>query len=352
MVPGYFNKIDVVSFLDLALTIPVVDVRSPSEYRAGHIPGSVNIPLFDDDERREVGTTYNKQGRTAAIIAGFKLTGPGMHSRLEEGLKVASGGKLLVHCWRGGMRSEAMAWLFSQGGIDCDVLTGGYKAYRHHLLSELSVNRKMIILGGLTGTGKTSILKILEKHGCQVIDLENLANHKGSAFGSLGQLSQPSSEHFANLLYEKWRRLDPLLPVWLEDESFNIGSVFMPEEFFGNMKKSPAIILLMDINTRIGRLVKEYSHFPPEELEASVMKIKRRLGGDRAKDATKAIVRGDIAKAVEIVLNYYDKTYLFGVNQRKGNYLLQITTHSDDPEINAMKLLEASKSVNWQDRTL
>jgi tRNA 2-selenouridine synthase len=127
------------------------------------------------------------------------------------------------------MRSEAMAWLFSLGGIDCEILDGGYKSYRHHVLESLAVNRKMFVLGGLTGSGKTGLLDYLKKSGEQVVDLEGLANHKGSAFGALGQLTQPSSEHFANLLFKELEKTDPSRPVWVEDESRNIGTVFIPD---------------------------------------------------------------------------------------------------------------------------
>ena len=340
-------KIDIETFLKLAAATPVVDVRSPSEYLEGHIPGALNIPLFDDKERESVGIAYNKEGRSSAILKGLELTGPSMHSRLESALKLSKDGRLLIHCWRGGMRSEAMAWLFSQAGIECKVLQGGYKAYRHHVLSALSAKRKMITLGGLTGTGKTRILRILAGKRCRVIDLEGLANHKGSAFGSLGQLPQPSSEHFANLLHNEWNTIDNSSPIWLEDESMNIGSIFMPEEFYRNMQKSPAIILLMDVNTRLVRLVEEYSQYPRTELEAAVMKISRRMGGDKAKEAVQAIASGDIAQAVEIVLNYYDKAYMYGLKNRRSLKTIIIRTETEDPEKNAERVLEASVSLNW-----
>jgi tRNA 2-selenouridine synthase len=193
----------IVTFLKLAETLPVTDVRSPFPFSHGHIPGAINIPLFNDAERAEVGTRYKLKGRIDAIIKGLELTGPSMHSKLEQALQIAAGGRLLVHCWRGGMRSEAMAWLFYLGGIETVLLEGGYKSYRHLVLENLSENRKMFVLGGLTGSGKTQILKYLREEGRQVIDLEGMANHKGSAFGSLGQKPQPSSEHFANILYSR-----------------------------------------------------------------------------------------------------------------------------------------------------
>jgi tRNA 2-selenouridine synthase len=338
-------KADITTFLELAGKTPIIDVRSPSEFSTGHIPGAYNIPLFDDREREAVGIRYKKEGRIQAILEGLKLSGPSMHLKLGQALKISKEGRLLVHCWRGGMRSEAMAWLLSLGGIETDVLEGGYKSYRHFILEKLSVNRKMIILGGLTGSGKTHILGYLNEKGHQVIDLEGLANHKGSAFGSLGQLRQPSSEHFANLLFDEWKRVDPDQLVWLEDESRNIGTVFMPEELYLNMQKNPAIILLMDIKTRLPRLIEEYSCYSSDELISTVMKITKRLGGDRTKEATEAIQRGDFPKAIEITLNYYDKAYLFGLGRKLEKDIYYVNTDTDDIETNVQKILEAAGRI-------
>ncbi len=339
-------KTDIINFLKLADTIPVIDVRSPSEFTTGHIPGAFNIPLFDDAERAVVGTKYKKEGRIEAILEGVRLSGSSMHSKLDQGIKLSKEGKLLVHCWRGGMRSEAMAWLFSLADIETEILEGGYKSYRRFILDNLSENKKMIILGGLTGSGKTRILKYLKETGHQVIDLEGLANHKGSAFGSLGQLPQPSSEHFANLLYGKWRETDQSLPVWFEDESRSIGTVFMPEEFYLNMQLNPAIILLMDVKSRLPRLIEEYSGYSAEELAASVMKISKRLGGDRTSEAVEAIQGGDFERAIAITLQYYDKAYLYGLKRKPQKNIYYVNTDTDDIETNARKILEAVKKVN------
>lgn len=339
------TKTDIAAFLELADKIPVVDVRSPSEFNTGHIPGAFNIPLFDDAEREAVGIKYKKEGRTKAIITGLQLAGNSMHLKLEQALKVSKDGRLLVHCWRGGMRSEAMAWLFSLGDIESDILEGGYKSYRHFVLENLSANKNMIIMGGLTGSGKTHILKYLQGTGRQVIDLEGIANHKGSAFGSLGQLPQPSSEHFANLLFDQWKNTDQNQPVWLEDESRNIGTVFMPEEFYLNMQKNPAIVLLMDFKTRLPRLIEEYSCYSTDEIVASLMRINKRLGGDKTKEAVDAVINSDFAKAIEITLYYYDKAYLFGLKRKEGKDIFFINTDTDDIETNARKVLDMAEKI-------
>lgn len=341
------RKIPAEIFLQLSAELPVADVRAPSEYLSGHIPGSVNIPLFSDSERELVGTKYKKEGRTAAILAGLSASGPAMASKLGAALKLAAGGKLLVHCWRGGMRSEAMAWLFSLGDIETLILDGGYKAYRSYILERLAGKHMMIVLGGLTGSSKTHIIHHLGTTGQQVLDLEGLANHKGSAFGALGEKPQPSTEHFSNLLFRDWNRLDHNLPFWVEDESRNIGTVFMPDPFYSNMQSAPTVVLMMRPELRLPRLIREYSSFPPEELAASIMKISKRLGGDSTHEAVKAVEKGDFGKAIEIVLVYYDKTYLHSIKRKGNSNMIFVETDTDDVETNAGKILEASGSFSF-----
>ena len=341
------SKTDIKHFLELAETIPVVDVRSPAEFSAGHIPGAYNIPLFDDKEREIVGISYKKEGREKAILEGLQLVGPSLHLKLGQALKISHGGKLLVHCWRGGMRSEAIAWLFSLGGIETEILEGGYKSYRRYILESLSEKRKMIVLGGLTGSGKTRILNYLKSTGHQVIDLEGLANHKGSAFGALGQASQPSTEQFANLLYNELKKTDPERPVWIEDESRNIGLIFMPDDFYLNIQQNPIIVILMSPGVRLPGLISEYSEYSPGELEDSVRRITRRLGGDNTREAIEAIRSGDLAKAIGITLAYYDKAYLYGLKIKQGNNIVYIKTDTDDIRTNAELVLEASTGITW-----
>jgi len=343
------NKIEVERFLDLAESFSIADVRSPSEYNKGHIPAAINIPLFNDKQREAVGIKYKKAGRIPAIIFGLKHSGPEMSAKLEHALKIARKGKLLVHCWRGGMRSEAMAWLFSLGDIETEILEGGYKSYRNYILESLSERRRMIVLGGMTGCSKTHILRYLKQKGQQVIDLEGLANHKGSAFGSLGQPTQPTSEHFANMLFDEWKKLDKNLPLWVEDESKNIGSVFIPDQFYLNMQETPAIIIRMDIKTRLPRLIEEYSTYPAEALKASILKINKRLGGDNTRDAINAVEAGDFAKAIEITLYYYDKAYMFGLKKKDSNNIIYVDGITDDVEINALKILDASCKITWEE---
>jgi len=336
-------RVDAAAFLQLKGEMPVVDVRTPSEYSRGHIPGAVNIPIFSDDERAVVGTIYKKEGRRKAISTGLDFVGPRMSKLLDEALELVKGkARMAIYCWRGGMRSDSMAWLFRQGGIVTYLLDGGYKEYRNYLLSEIGKIKNVIVLGGLTGSGKTRILGEMRKQGEQVIDLEGLANHRGSAFGSLGMPPQPTSEHFANLLFEEFRTIDRSGRLFLEDESRNIGTVFMPDEIYDTIRNSHVIAVMSGAAVRMPRLMEEYGEFDPILLIGALQKISKRLGGDNTREAVEAVGRGDIGSAVEIVLRYYDKSYRYGLSRRDPSMVTIIETDTNDPVINAAKVIEAA----------
>jgi tRNA 2-selenouridine synthase len=342
------NKIEIKKFLALSSKIPIIDVRSPGEYLNGHIPGAYNIPLFDDSERAAVGIKYKKEGHGQAILTGLNLIGPSMGDKLNKALLLARDNKLLVHCWRGGIRSESMAWLFSLGGIETEILNGGYKSYRNYILSKFTEPRRMVVLGGLTGSGKTLIIRYLKDSGHNTIDLERLANHKGSAFGALGQFTQPTSEHFSNNLFDEWEKFDSGRLIWVEDESKNIGTVFIADQIFIKMQESPVIAIIMDTKTRMPRLIEEYSTYPKEELIASIQRISRRLGGDNTRDAIKAIEKDDFEKAIEITLDYYDKAYLYGLTKRPAGQVYFIETDTGDIAENSRRVLETASKIIWK----
>jgi tRNA 2-selenouridine synthase len=343
--PEKRNRVEIDKFLELAGNIPVIDVRSQGEYKQGKIPGAINLPLFNDKQRAMVGTIYAHQGRAEAATAGIRMIAPELSGKLELALKIAETGELLLYCWRGGMRSDSMAWLFSAAEIQTFVLEGGYKAYRSHVLSALSQEKRYIILGGLTGSGKTSILGELNMLGEQVTDLEAIACHRGSAFGAFGQKEQPSSEYFANLLYNDLKYKNSDLPVWLEDESKNIGNVFMPEQFFIHMHNAPVIALMMPMEVRLPRLIEEYSRFPQEGILKSIQKISRRLGGEKSKNATAAVYNSDFKTAITIVLEYYDNAYRYGLSKRDRDKVVIIETDTDDIKANTQKIIDVAKSL-------
>ena len=315
------EPISVEEFLEKSRTIPVADVRTPAEYEKGHIPGAFLFPLFNNGERAEVGTLYVQEGRTAAVLKGLQLVGPRLEAMARRGLEIAGGGSLLLYCWRGGMRSQSVAWLMEMVGIRCYTLENGYKAYRNHLLGFFNnIPPTIHVLGGLTGSGKTERLLQMAAAGEQVIDLEGLANHKGSAFGNLGNPPQPSTEHFQNLLFRAFSQMDPSRPVWLEDESRNVGRCSLPDGLWEKMQQARLFLLETSREERVERLMREYGNFDPDVLETAILKIQKRLGFDQSKKAIEACHNGNIRKALEICLAYYDKAYNYQLELRKKNY--------------------------------
>ncbi|TPE45228.1 tRNA 2-selenouridine(34) synthase MnmH [Pontibacter mangrovi] len=338
------NSISINEFLQKAEKLPVLDVRAPKEYAEGHMPTALSFPIFDDAQRARVGTAYKQQGHDPAVLIGLDLFGPRMAGFVQEAGKLSKNKELLVHCWRGGMRSGAMAWLLDFAGFKVHLLQGGYKAYRNRMHEEFEKPRKLIILGGLTGSGKTDLLPHLQQLRQQTIDLEGLANHKGSAFGSIGMDPQPSTEHFENLLGMQLLHLDEKLPLWLEDESINIGRVHMPKPLFDQMQQAPTVVLQVPHRLRVQKLAQEYCHTSEAILATAILKIKKRLGGLATKEALSAISDGDMEKMVEIALTYYDKAYAYELARKQR--VLPLELPGLNPEENAALVVAFAKQHN------
>ena len=297
----------------------IIDVRSPAEFEHAHIPSALNLPLFDNDERAMIGTTYKKQSREAAIKAGLPLFGNKMLSMVETVESwIAAAQKdndltkptLYVHCWRGGMRSAAMAWLLDLYGYEVIQLTGGYKAYRNWVLEQFTISYSLKVLGGYTGSGKTEILHALQEKNYSVIDLEGLAHHKGSAFGAIGQLPQPSQEMFENILATKlWEVNKNNKPIWIEDESQRIGTVLIPTPLFHLMRNSTCYFMTIPFEQRLAFIVEGYGKFDAQSLIEATERIQKRLGGLETKSAVAHIMQGELKEAFSILLKYYDKWY-------------------------------------------
>ncbi|MBL8002984.1 MAG: tRNA 2-selenouridine(34) synthase MnmH [Flavobacteriales bacterium] len=297
--------------------LPLIDVRSPGEFARGHIPGAHSLPLFTDEERTVVGTLYKQQGRDQAVLEGLRIVGPRMASIVEQARAIAPEGRIAVHCWRGGERSGSVAWLLDKAGFT-EVLTlrGGYKAFRRHIQEAFTVPYDLRVLGGYTGTGKTETLGHLRELGEQVIDLEGLANHKGSSYGALGEAPQPTTEHFENLLWQALRQLDTTRPIWVEDESLMIGRVRIPDAFHHRIRACILHFAEMPIEERADRLVVDYGRFPKEQLAEATRRIEKRLGPQHCKAALEALEAGDLRTVALITLRYYDKAYLRGTEGR------------------------------------
>jgi tRNA 2-selenouridine synthase len=337
------ESIPIASFIALSASFPIIDVRAPGEHQQGHIPGAINIPLFDDHERKVVGTAYKKVNREAAIYAGLDFAGKKLLSLAKEGARVEGNKKtLLVHCWRGGMRSKSMVWLFETLGLHCYLLEGGYKSYRRYVREMLSGPLNLLVIGGRTGSGKTDILHHLHKSGEQVIDLEGLAHHKGSAFGALGEAEQPSTEQFENDIGHVIKSLDREKVTWIEDESRNVGKCVVPGELYARMKKSTMVFLDIARELRARHLVKDYASYDQEDLKACVYKIEKKLGGNRTREAVEAIERKDYYRTAMITLHYYDKTYMHSLEKNHEHYKV-LSSQLVDPEVNAELLIRYEK---------
>ncbi|MBN1499015.1 MAG: tRNA 2-selenouridine(34) synthase MnmH [Spirochaetes bacterium] len=332
-------------FLKKMHSVPAADVRTPAEFLNGHIPGAVNIPLFTNEERAEIGTIYKQRGNNAAVMRGLEITGPKLASFVKEAQSISPKNEILVHCWRGGMRSSSFAWLLETAGMKVSVLSGGYKNYRHFIRNEFLKMNKVIILGGMTGSGKTDILKSLAVSGEQVLDLEKYANHKGSAFGFIGQDAQPTNEQFENETYEQMQNMDLSERIWIEDESLKIGKVIINENLYSKMRNAPLIKMNIPQEIRVKRLVRDYCIVDADILTAVVNKITKRLGDRNARDVIDRITKSDFDSAVKIILDYYDKGYLHGIGKRDSSMIHEIDINSGDPDECAFTVLEFCKKL-------
>jgi tRNA 2-selenouridine synthase len=324
----------------------LIDVRSEKEFAQAHVPGAVNIPLLNDDHRKQVGITYKSNGREAAVVKGFDLVGDKFGNFIREVKRKTSEKHVMVYCWRGGMRSGIMSWILEMSGFKCFLMKGGYKAYRNYVLQVLEEPRRVVVVGGKTGCGKTEVLDELKKKGEQVICLESLASHRGSAFGALGKPLQPRNEMFQNMLAEEWLKVDPEKILFLENESLTIGPIVLPPRIYEAIRNSPVVELQLSLPRRLKRILDEYGAFPVASLMENTLKLSKRLGGLRTQQAVEALQGGDKEKWVELVLNYYDSAYGYSNDSRKN--ILQTVSITDEPSsVIAEKVSEAAHAFQF-----
>ncbi|NET49491.1 MAG: tRNA 2-selenouridine(34) synthase MnmH [Merismopedia sp. SIO2A8] len=323
----------------LQLSDPLLDVRSPAEFEHAHIPSALSFPLFNNDERAAVGTCYKQQGRDEAVELGLKFVGPKLADFVAQAKAIAPDRVLRTHCWRGGMRSGSMAWLLETAGFRVTTLTGGYKAFRQWVRQTLAAPKPIISLGGMTGTGKTAILEALARQGEQVLDLEGIAHHRGSSYGSVGLPPQPSTEQFENVVAIAWAALDARRPIWVEAESRQIGRCRIPDELFGPMVQAPMVQVMRSRPERVANLLDDYGGANGDELVAATQRLQKRLGGLRTKDAIAHIQAGELAPAIEMVLDYYDKAYTYDLKKKRDVpiYPVDITGLSPDQAAQAVQ---------------
>jgi tRNA 2-selenouridine synthase len=345
------KRISIAEFVSMMEQYPILDVRSPLEYAHAHMKNAYSLPLFSDEERKVVGIAYKQQGKQPAIKLGLNYFGVKMAAMVSEVevLLAASPDPnnklLLVHCWRGGMRSAGVAWLLDLYGYTVYTLAGGYKAYRNWVLAQFTISYQCKVLGGFTGSGKTETLHALQALKEPIIDLEGLAHHKGSAFGNLGQPMQPSQEQFENILAQLLFKIHTEHAyVWVEDESRRIGLVNIPAPLFEQMRKSKVYFLDIPFSQRLQFIVSGYGKFEKDKLMTAILRIKKRLGGLETKTAINFLIEDDVISSFSVLLTYYDKLYLKGANNRENPELLiqKIEVADIDPSANAATLLASA----------
>ncbi|HEX2901458.1 MAG TPA: tRNA 2-selenouridine(34) synthase MnmH [Bacteroidia bacterium] len=333
-------------FVTFSRALPVLDVRSPGEFRQGHIPGAISFPLFDDGERAEVGTLYKQVGQMQAVERGLEIVGGKMRTMFAQGLAHAQDGKLMVHCWRGGKRSESVANLLAVAGLEVYVLIGGYKSYRRWVLDQFALQHRFLVVGGLTGTGKTRILHHLRMQGQAMLDIEGHAAHRGSAFGRLGQTTFVSPQQFENGMATDLAALAGH-DIWIEDESRVLGSLTLPQAFWDQKQAAPVFYVEIPDADRIRMLLEDYGTVDHAGVAASIAKISQNLGGLRTQQALEALRADDGETLTRMLLDYYDKLYQNSLKAKPKEHVHHLRFDRFDLEEISSALLAKARELGY-----
>lgn len=292
----------------------LVDVRTPLEYDEDHIPGAINVPLLTNEERVEIGTLYKQTGPHQARVRGLELTARRFPAMVDEIGRAAAGRPILVYCWRGGLRSKTVTSILELTGFRAVQLKGGYKSYRNHVVAFFEDFRSpgpLVVVHGLTGTGKTAFLLGLKNDHFSVVDLEGLACHRGSAFGELGLSQTLTQKWFESLLWNAFRRLPAGRPVLVEGESRRIGRVSLPGSLYDVMREGIKVWCEADLSTRVERLIAEYG-LPEyrQGMAEALGRIRKKLGGEKFVEISGYLERWELEPFMrELMVSYYDRLY-------------------------------------------
>lgn len=292
----------------------VIDVRTPLEFAEDHLPGAINVPILNNEERVEVGTIYKQVGPLEARQRGLELTCGRFGAMVAETAEHAAGRPILVYCWRGGLRSLSMAILLEMTGQPVLQLRGGYKAFRGQVIGFFEAFKPtapLIVIHGMTGVGKTTFINGLDRQRWTAIDLEGLASHRGSAFGQVGLNQQPSQKHFETLLWDAFRQAPDNYPIVLEGESPRIGKISLPGNLYEVMTASCKVWCHASLETRVRRLAVEYAHEKYREaMAAALERIRKKLGGQRYAELAGMLAAWDIEGLGRgLIEQYYDRLY-------------------------------------------
>ncbi len=339
------KSLNIIDFIENSFNELIIDVRAPIEFEKGHMTNAINIPLFEDVERAEIGTLYKQQGKEIAVNRGLEIVSPKLVPFVNQVKLLSKNKKVFIYCFRGGMRSNSFAWLMNTSGLDATILEGGYKTYRNHVLEFFEQEKKLVIIGGMTGSGKTDLLKKLDKINFQIIDLEKLANHKGSAFGTINEEKQKPQQIFENNLFHQMRLLDSKKIILIEDESQTIGFNKIPHGLWLQMKKAPIIKLEIPFEVRVQKLVNDYTTTNIEALKACVMKIEQNLGKQNAQLCLKYLDENNLTDVARLTLKYYDKAYTYTYDKKTTQHIVPFILETINEEENILKLKELINSL-------
>ncbi|MBI2354042.1 MAG: tRNA 2-selenouridine(34) synthase MnmH [Deltaproteobacteria bacterium] len=292
----------------------IVDCRTPLEFAEDHLPGAVNCPILTDEERVVIGTIHRQDGPQQARLRGLELTCGRFGAMVREVVAHAAGRPTLVYCWRGGLRSLSMATLLEMTGQPVVRLRGGYKAFRNHVsgyFEAFAPPAPLIVIHGMTGTGKTTFINGLDRNAWTVIDLEGLACHRGSAFGEVGIVQGLSQKRFDTLLWDAFRRAPAGVPIVLEGESQRIGRIALPGRLYEVMAAGCKVWCHAGLSTRVSRLAQEYAREEYRDpMAAALERIRKRLGGERHAELLAMLADWDVeGLARGLIEHYYDKLY-------------------------------------------
>jgi tRNA 2-selenouridine synthase len=299
----------------------IIDVRSESEFALDHIPGAINCPVLNDEERILVGTTYKQVNAFEAKKIGAVIVARNIARHIEElWADKPRDWKPLIYCWRGGNRSGAMAHILAKVGWPAIQLDGGYKDYRAHVSAELAETPRLPfkVICGTTGSGKSRLLEVLDSIGAQVLDLEQLAAHRGSVLGNLPSQPQPSQKMFETLVWDKLRKFDPELPVFVESESKKVGNLRVPDALMEQMRLSPCIALTLSRTNRVRLLMEDYHHFTadPALLNTQLECLVKLHGRDKISAWHDMANGGQMPQLVdELLADHYDPAYLRSIDR-------------------------------------